>query len=452
MICRLDCVATTGQQRRIRQILRGLAILDEVHPLIKSILPAALFCQATFAAPADSFYLHPGDKVVFYGDSITDQRLYTMVTELFVVTRYPKLDVRFIHSGWGGDRVGGGGGGLIDVRLQRDVLAYHPTVMTIMLGMNDGHYTSHTVADDETYYAGYRHLVEVVRQAVPSLRITAIEPSPFDDVTRPFTLQPAGYNAVLQSYSAWIEHYAGEAHLDVADLNAPVVAMLRKANSDDAATALKILPDRVHPALAGHMVMAEQLLKAWHARPLVSSVTLDAAAGKVTNTKFASVSDFKMAPLSWTESDEALPLPFAAWLADDRDHSIALAIKSSDITEALNQEPLRVTGLAEGRYKLTIDGVVVGTWGRKDLADGVNLAVLDTPMARQSVEVRDLTARRIEIHQQRWRTLQVPLEKMNLETLDTSLRALDALDAELATRQHTAAQPRRHAFQLDLAQ
>jgi lysophospholipase L1-like esterase len=417
----------------------------------KLILSAILLCRVAFSAPADSFYLHSGDTVVFYGDSITDQRLYTMLTELYTVTRYPKLEVRFVHSGWGGDRVSGGGGGPIDVRLQRDVLAFHPTVMTIMLGMNDGHYTSHTAADDETFYAGYRHLVEVVRQAVPNLRITAIEPSPFDDVTRPFTLQPDGYNAVLQKFSVWIQHYANDAHLDVADLNGPVVAMLKKANSEDAATALKILPDRVHPALAGHLVMAEQLLKAWHARPLVSSVTVDAAAGKVTNTAFAKVSDLKTAPLSWSETDEALPLPFAAWLADDKDHSIALAIQSSDITEALNRQPLRVTGLAEGRYKLTIDGIPVGTWSGQEWADGVNLAVLDTPMARQSVEVRDLTARRIETHQQRWRTFQVPLEKYNLESLDRSLKALDALDAELAARQHAAAQPHAHSFQIELA-
>ena len=357
----------------------------------KRILPALLLCRVAFGAPAGSFYLHPGDTVVFYGDSITDQRLYTMVTELYTVTRYPKLDVRFVHSGWGGDRVSGGGGGPIDVRLQRDVLAYHPTVMTIMLGMNDGHYVNHTAADDETYYAGYRHLVETVRQAVPGLRITAIEPSPFDDVTRPITLQPDGYNAVLQKYSDWIQHYASDAHLDVADLNAPVVAMLKKANGDDPAVAQKILPDRVHPALAGHMVMAEQLLKAWNARPLVSSVTIDAPAGKASATEFAAVSDVKAAPLSWTETEEALPLPFAAWLADDKDHSIALVIKDSDITAALNLEPLRVTGLAEGRYQLKIDGVAVGAWSDKEWAAGVNLAILDTPMARQSVEVRDLT-------------------------------------------------------------
>jgi len=418
----------------------------------KSLLPALLFSVSTLASAADSFYLHSGDTVVFYGDSITDQRLYTMVTELYTVTRYPKLNIRFVHSGWGGDRVTGGGGGPIDVRLQRDVLSYHPTVMTIMLGMNDGGYTNHKPENDETYQAGYRHLVETVRQAVPALRITAIEPSPFDDVTRPVTLQPDGYNAVLQKYSEWITRYASEAHLDVADLNAPVVAVLRKANSEDAATAQKILPDRVHPALAGHMVMAEQLLKAWHARPVVSSVIIDAAAGKVADTAFTKVTAFKTAPLSWTETDDALPLPFAAWLTDDKDHSIALTIKSSDIADALNEQPFLVTGLAPGRYKLTIDDVVVGIWSDSELANGVNLALLDTPMSRQAADVRDLTIRRIDIHQQRWRAVQVPLEKFNLEDTDRTLKALDALDQEIATRQHTAAQPRPHTFELVLAQ
>ena len=68
-----------------------------------------LIVLAVSSFGADSFYLKNGDRVVFYGDSITDQRLYTVITETYVATRYPKLDVTFVHSGWGGDKVSGAG-------------------------------------------------------------------------------------------------------------------------------------------------------------------------------------------------------------------------------------------------------------------------------------------------------------------------------------------------------
>src|ERR1700761_8744608 len=121
-----------------------------------AVLTSAL-CAIGQAKP---FYLKDGDKVVFYGDSITDQRLYTVITETFVATRYPSLNVSFINSGWGGDTVNGGGGGPIDTRLKRDVLAFHPNVVTIMLGMNDGAYRPATDTNNEKYYSGYCHIVE----------------------------------------------------------------------------------------------------------------------------------------------------------------------------------------------------------------------------------------------------------------------------------------------------
>src|SRR5712691_12357081 len=128
-----------------------------------------LLTLTALAAHAQSFALKDGDRVVFYGDSITDQRLYTTLTETYVVTRFPKLNVQFVHSGWGGDRVTGGGGGPIDVRLQRDVFAYQPTVMTIMLGMNDASYRAFDSHIFDTYASGYEHIVEKVKQALPHL-------------------------------------------------------------------------------------------------------------------------------------------------------------------------------------------------------------------------------------------------------------------------------------------
>src|SRR5580704_14947889 len=190
---------------------------------------AAFLVLALCARGAD-FYLHPNDVVVFYGDSITDQRLYTTYVETFVVTRYPKLPVRFVHSGWGGDRVTGGGGGPIDDRLKRDVLLYKPTVMTIMLGMNDGRYRAF---DDETFRVftdGYEHIVKSMKDAVPNLRITLIDPSPYDDVTRA-PLFDGGYNAVLLKYGEYLRTLAERNHLDFADLNTRLVNALQRANA-----------------------------------------------------------------------------------------------------------------------------------------------------------------------------------------------------------------------------
>ena len=57
------------------------------------VLLAAL-TVAVQVTGADDFYLRHGDRVVFYGDSITDQRLYTVIAETYVVTRYPGAGCR----------------------------------------------------------------------------------------------------------------------------------------------------------------------------------------------------------------------------------------------------------------------------------------------------------------------------------------------------------------------
>src|SRR5205809_7416175 len=169
---------------------------------MKSASMVRTLCLVAFAAlqaRAEGFALKDGDRIVFYGDSITDQRLYTTFAETYIVTRFPKLNVSFVHSGWGGDRVTGGGGGPIDLRLRRDVFAYKPTVMTIMLGMNDGRYRAFDQAIFREYSSGYEKIIRDIKAALPDVRITAIEPSPYDDATRPPTFA-GGYHALLVRY------------------------------------------------------------------------------------------------------------------------------------------------------------------------------------------------------------------------------------------------------------
>jgi lysophospholipase L1-like esterase len=411
------------------------------YRLLLSVL--LLFVCAAASLAQENFALRSGDTVVFYGDSITDQRLYTTFVETFVVTRYPEMPVRFLHSGWGGDRVTGGGGGPIDERLERDVIAYKPTVMTIMLGMNDGSYRAFDEGIFKKFSDGYEHIVQVMKQRVPGLRITLIQPSPHDDVAVEPQF-PGGYNAVLVRYGQFIKELAERNGLSVADLNGPVVEALRKAVATDATLAKRIIPDRVHPGPGGHLLMAECLLRAWGAAPTVTSVEIDAASGQVKRAANTAVTGLAAgSSVTWTQKDKALPMP-----VNMNDRALALAVKSSDFMEALDQQTLRVSGLSAKTYKLRINGTVVGSYSAEQLDKGLNLAELATPMAKQAAEVHDLTLKRTSVHQTRWRELQMRFRNDNLARLPSVLDNLDALDADLAARQRAAAQPAACYYEL----
>ncbi len=109
----------------------------------------------------------------------------------------------FHNAGVGGDKVSGGGAGPIDLRLDRDVFAWHPNVVTVMLGMNDFYYQPDEPGIYSTYTDGYRHLVDSIKKNDPGVSITLIEPSPYDDVTR----KSSGYNDVLLKYSAFVARW-----------------------------------------------------------------------------------------------------------------------------------------------------------------------------------------------------------------------------------------------------
>ena len=398
---------------------------------------------AGMAWAQDNFYLKDGDRVVFYGDSITEQRLYTTYVETYVVTRLPQLNVTFVHSGVGGDRVTGGWAGPIDLRLGRDVFAYRPTVMTIMLGMNDGSYRAFDEKIFKTYATGYQHMLDSIKSVLPGVRVTLIQPSPFDDVTRSPGFE-GGYNAVLVRYGQHLKELAQKEKLDVADLNTSVVAALEKAKAADAENAKKIIADRVHPGPSGHLLMATALLKSWNAPAIVTAVEIDATTPEAVRAGNAAVSDLKESNgLTWTQSDKALPMPL-----DLKDPVMKLAVQSSDFLQAMDWQPLKVTGLKGQRYALKIDGEPVGTFTARQLADSVNLAELPTPMVRQAQAVHDLTVKHNNIHAARWRELQVALGQQSLPHLPQAIEALDKVEADLVTQQRLLAQPKSHRYEL----
>jgi hypothetical protein len=330
------------------------------------------------------------------------------------------------------------------VRLWRDVLPYNPTLVTIMLGMNDGHYRAFDQAAFDEFASGFKHITDSLKRQIPGVRIMAIQPSPYDDVTRA-PLFEGGYNQVLVRYSDFLKQFAAEQRLGLADLNTSVVEALRKANSADAANAARLIPDRVHPGAAGHLLMAEALLKAWNAPALVADVEVDAGRKEAVRQRNSHVADLRAAGkgIAWTQTDDALPMP-----VNMADPLVALAVRSSDFVQAINLEPLKVRGLAAGRYNLRIDGETAGTFTAEQLAAGVNLAELPTPMMRQAAEVHALTLRHNNLHAVRWRQIQVPMEKSQTPHLLKALDSLDELEADILKEQRAAAQPKARRFEV----
>jgi lysophospholipase L1-like esterase len=397
---------------------------------------------AIASAQPQSFYLKSGDTVVFYGDSITAQNLYNQWVELYTVTRFPNLRIHFYGSGVGGDRVSGGGGGPIDQRLTRDVFAHQPTVVTVMLGMNDGSYQPTTEAIQTTYTNGYEHLLQSVHEHAPSARITLIGPSPFDDVARP-AWPAVRYNEVMRHFADLDQQLAGKFNASFVNFNPPVVALLERAQALDPLVAKLILPDRVHPDFIAHWVMAETLLKGWNAPALVSSVTIDGRAGQVADAQNATVDHVERGDtgeLRWTEKENSLPLAF-----ERGNETQSLLLDLTDIQQQLNQETLRVTGVDAGQYTLAIDGEPVGAFSAEELAKGINLADFATPMRSQSQHVSWLIGDRESAHSIHMRTL---MRNFDMGGQNGGPDRLDAFENALEDSIYEEAAPKSHNFSL----
>jgi hypothetical protein len=190
--------------------------------------------------------------------------------------------------------------------------------------------------------------------------------------------------------------------------------------------------------------MAEALLKAWNAPAIVTDVEIDAARKEPVRERNTHITELRSAKgISWTQADDALPMP-----VDMRDANVALAVRSSDFVEAMNQQPLKVRGLAAGRYTLQIDGEPAGSFTAAQFAEGINLTQFPTPMGRQAAEVHALTLRHNTIHSTRWRQVQVPMEKDATPHLLKALDAMDELEADVVKEQRAAAIPRARKYEV----
>jgi lysophospholipase L1-like esterase len=327
---------------------------------------------------AQSFYLQDGDRITFYGDSITAQRFYTRDVQDFVATRYPGLKVEFHNAGVPGDKVSGGYAGDVATRVGRDVKPWNPTVITVMLGMNDGGYVPPDPKIFADYQGGYETLLGLLRDAAPAARITLLENTLYDEITHGTEFR--GYMATTEQNAGATPALAAREHLPVVDTYSPVVQLLQRAKTADPSFASLLVTDRIHPAELTHWILAAALMKAWHVDPVVSSVTIASGARTATESQRTSVTGLTgdATRIEWDQMDEALPLPF------NFDNELMNFVLSVSDLFSSDQEMLRVRTLRAGDYMLRIDSMDIGSFSAAQLEKGVNLATMKTPMWRQA--------------------------------------------------------------------
>jgi hypothetical protein len=137
-----------------------------------------------------------------------------------------------------------------------------------------------------------------------------------------------------------------------------------------------------------------------------------------------------------------LPFPIS-W----KDPVTALVVNSCPIVqEEFLGHKLRVTHLAPGNYTLKIDDESIATVSAGDLALGIDLAKLDTPMSRQAAEVHVLTVKRTYLMWSLWRQVEVGLPFLDGKEKDDVAASTHRLEDRLIQRQHEMARPKPHRF------
>lgn len=329
------------------------------------------------------FFFKAGDRVLFLGDSITEQYQYSTDIELYLTTRFPNWNCLFLNAGISGDTANGGAG-----RFASHVLAEKPTAITINFGMNDGGYG----AFDQNRNNGYvQNTEKMLADAKASgVRVALCSPNAVDRRIQ------ERFKLYLETQKQFYEPLAGLAAKHgarFADQYAITRGELERMEKDEAKTVIPYY-DGFHTSPNGGMMMAHAILTALKAPALVSDVSVDAAT-KSTKTQACAVSNASVAvdEVEFDRLDESLPLPVQKdW--------VSLLPYLNDLKD-LNWFGLKVAGLAEGNYKLSIDGTEVGKYSSKQLADGVNVGNSTAgPIHAQAQKVFDtINAKNGMVHQ-----------------------------------------------------
>jgi lysophospholipase L1-like esterase len=436
------CLTFTHHKRRRMMKTRTSVWLWSVV-----LLAAAAAC---WAADAPKLVLKAGDLVAVCGDSITEQQEYTVDIEDYLLMCQPAAALRMVQAGWSGETAPG-----FLARLARDVLVFHPNVVTTCYGMNDGHYGPMQPATAAVYRKAQQAIVEQLKKG--GVRVVIAGSPGVVDVDAYHPERP-GQATVYDKTLAGLRDIAREVAADqgclFADVYDPMMETMLAAKKKYGAAYHLAGRDGVHPARNGQLVMAYAFLKSLGCDGQIGTISVELAGGKATATAGHRV----LAAEGGSVELESTRYPFCFFGEPASPNSTRGVLEFLPFNQDLNRFCLVVADAKPAaRYKVTW-----GTAGKEfsgaDLAKGVNLAaeILDNPFTPAFLLVEQAIR-----GQQRFETL---LTKDLLHNLaahhpqasqaekDGIVAELLRQDAALRAKAAAAVKPLRHTIKIEEVQ
>ncbi len=320
-----------------------------------------------FKAPAPAgLLLKKGDRLAICGDSITEQKMYSLLMEAYLTAALPELEITVRQYGWSGEQAGG-----FYARMKNDVLRFKPAIATTAYGMNDHRYVPYKEEIGAEYRKNQTAIVEAFQQA--GTRVVLGSPGMIASV--PGWVKTANgtwedlNNSLCKLRNIDIE-IAEEKKAAFADVWMPMVLASFAAEKAYGQEFDVAGDDGVHPGWAGQVLMAEAFLHALGVDGRIGTLTVDLAANKAQADEGHAVKAFANGKLDVTSNR----WPFCTGTGPlDKDNSMRAGMALGKFDERFNRFTLKVSGLTTEKASVAW-GPETKTFTKEQLAAGVNLA------------------------------------------------------------------------------
>jgi lysophospholipase L1-like esterase len=349
-----------------------------------------LFCLALlFPAPPAARAaeaLKDGDYVGVIGDSITEQRLYSLFIEDYLLMCQPKANLRATQFGWGGETAPG-----FAARMANDVLPFGPAVATTCFGMNDGGYSPMDDAKAKRYRDGQTSVVEQLKKSGTRFIVVGSPGAVDFDKFRNDPAAAEMYNKTLAGLRDIAKEVAAQQGVAFADVFTPMLEAMKPAKAKYGKDYHVCGADGFHPDRNGHLIMAYAFLKALGCDGDLGTITVNLAGNKAEAAGGHKVLSYDAGAVEV----ESSRYPFCFFGDPASPSSTSGIIEFFPFNEELNRFRLVVADVPAGKSATVTWGNASKSFPAEQLAKGINLAAefpVNNPFAEAFMKVEQRVA------------------------------------------------------------